>query len=184
VVHEAEPPWSAPPAPADGERRRILFAGSFAGDEPVEEVVEAARAVPHVDVLVTGDLRRRPPGLDDRAPANVKWLGFLPVEAYLETLWSAHAVLALSTEDTSVMRTAYEAVWAERPLLVSDWPELREVFPHAVHVVNDRAGIAAGFRAVLERHAELVAAAPAARRLQRDRWHRQLEALRAAVLEP
>jgi hypothetical protein len=28
----------------------------------------------------------------------------------------------------------------------SDWPALREVFPHAVHVPNTRAGIAFGVR--------------------------------------
>jgi glycosyl transferase family 1 len=178
VLHEAVPAWDPPRRAAPADRPRILFAGSFAGDEPSEEVVEAARAVPDVEVLVTGHPRRRPAGLRERAPANVTWLGLLRVEDYLATLRGADAVLALSTEDTSVMRTAYEAVWAERPLIVSDWPYLREVFPHAVHVANHRDGIAAGLRALLARGAELRAVAPAARRRQRARSAAQLAALR------
>ncbi len=181
VLHEAEPTWRSTPARPAPARPAVLFAGTFAADEPVAEVLAAARAVPDVEVRITGDLARRPAELEGIEPANVRWLGYLPRDAYLAALRDADAVLALSTEDTSVMRTACEAVWAERPLAVSDWPYLRETFPDAVHVGNDRDGIAGGLRLLAGRHAELVRAAPAARARQAARWRAQRDRLAAAL---
>jgi hypothetical protein len=68
-----------------------------------------------------------------------------------------------------------------RPLVTSDWPLSRELFPYAVHVRNDRRPIVAGLRSALARHAELAAAAPAALELQRERAERQLTRLREVV---
>jgi len=87
-------------------------------------------------------------------------------------------VLALSTEPTSVPRTAYEAVWAGRVPVVSDWPHLRALFPCATPARNDAAGLAAAIRTALARHAELRVAAPEARRLQSARSRAQLQVLR------
>jgi glycosyltransferase involved in cell wall biosynthesis len=173
VVHEAPPHWQPEPSSPLRARPQILFAGVFSRDEPVAEVIDAARRVPEVEVLVTGDPRKCPPGLRDAAPPNVRFLGFLPQPDYVRALLDADVVIALSTESTSVMRTAHEAVWAGRPLVVSDWPNLRDVFPHAIHVPNEGAGIAAGVRSAIERRDELVAAAPVARELQQERWRGQ-----------
>jgi len=79
------------------------------------------------------------------------------------------------------MRPAFEAIHAGRPLVVSDLPGLRQVLPHAIHVANDGASIAAAVRSALDRHASLVAAAPAARELQRARWDARIAALRTKL---
>ena len=111
------------------------------------------------------------------APANVEWVGFLGPRDYMDAIVAADAVLVLTTEPTSVVRGGYEAVWAHRPLVVSDFPGLRSVFPDAVHVANEAGAIARGIADARERHAELVAAAPGARTRQLDRWTAQLAAL-------
>jgi glycosyltransferase involved in cell wall biosynthesis len=183
ILHEAEPAWSVPaaseaPAPV---RNRVLFACIFSGDEPVGDVVEAARQVPEADVHITGDLRKCPAGLRESAPANVRFVGFLKGDDYVRALAGAGAVLALSTEPTSVMRTAHEAVWAGRPLIISRRPQLEELFPHAVQVPNDAAGIAEGIRSALARYPDLVASAPAARAHQEARWREQLDTLRSRL---
>jgi hypothetical protein len=66
------------------------------------------------------------------------------------------------------------AVYAIRPLVVSDWPVLREVFPYAGHVENSPQAIAVGMRAANARHAELVEATVLALEVQRSRCDRQL----------
>lgn len=180
VTHEA-PMLEPLPAAAPGERLRVLYVGRFAGDEPVAEVVRAAHLAPEVDILVTGDLDACPPDLAASAPANVTFVGFLDEERYLEALGSCHAVLALTTEPGSVMRAAYEAVYAGRPLVVSGWPIARELFACAVHVDNDAGSIAKGLAEVLDRHDELAAAAPRARRAQLERWNAQERALRGLI---
>jgi hypothetical protein len=91
----------------------------------------------------------------------------------------------LTTEPTSVVRAGFEAVYAGRPLIVSDWPELRESFPHAVYARDDEAGIARAMGEAVERHAELSQAAPAALAHTRRRWAGQLAELRKLLeLDP
>ena len=90
-------------------------------------------------------------------------------------------MLALATQPESVMRVACEAVWHGRPLVVSDLPINRTLFPHAIPVASTAAAIAAGVSDALVRHAELRARAPRARALQEARWDAQRAALQAAL---
>lgn len=184
IVHEAPIAWHGRPRAALRARPRVLFVCIFQRDEPVAAVIEAARLAPELDVEITGDLDRCPPELRERAPANVRFTGFLSGQRYESAVLDADLVLALTTEPSSVMRAGYEAVYAQRPLVVSGWPASRELFPHAVPVDNDAAGIAAGLRRAAAEHERLLAAAPAALALQRQRWERQLAALRRRLIDP
>jgi glycosyltransferase involved in cell wall biosynthesis len=181
ILHEAPVDRRAEPSDQLRRRPRVLFVCVFQRDEPVEEVLEAARRCPELDVHVTGDLAKCPSKVRQVAPTNVRFTGFLTGDDYEEAVLGADLVLALTTEPSSVVRAGYEAVYAERPLVVSDWPALREVFPHAVHVSNDAPGIAAGLRWAVAEHERLVRLAPEALALQRARWDDQLAALRAVI---
>ena len=130
---------------------------------------------------MTGDLRRLPESIRATAPPNVKFIGFLEGEHFTQAIANADVVLTLSTEPTSVMRAAYEAVYAGRPLVLSDWPVLREYFPFAVHAENTPEGVTAAVREALDRHAELVSLASVAMAAQRERWELQLGTLRACL---
>lgn len=181
IVHEPPIRWRVAPATSLRQPSRVLWVGIFAGDEPVDEVIDAARLVPDVEVQITGDLRRCPSGLRERAPQNVRFVGFLRGPEFQRAVEEADAVLTLTTLSSSVMRAGYEAIYAERPLIVTDWPNLREVFPHAVHVRNDAEAIADGIRHAIEHHAKLLARAPEALGLQEERWSAQLTTLRARL---
>jgi Glycosyl transferase 4-like domain len=177
VLHEAPPLWHvAPPRPLSG-RPRVLLVGILAPDEPLSEAVEAAGSVPEIDLLVTGDLRKVPERVRSLASDNVSFVGFLEGEHYRQALEEADVVLVLSDNPTAVMRSANEAVYAGRPLVVSDSELRRTLFPFAVLVGNDAVSIASGLREALERHAELVQSAPAAERLQHERWDDQIQTL-------
>ena len=71
------------------------------------------------------------------------------------------------------MRAAYEAVYAERPLVVSDWPLLRELFPEAIHARNDAESLAAAVVIAQAAHGRLVARAGSARARQVERFEAQ-----------
>lgn len=172
VVHEAPGDWEYEP-PARHRRLQVLYVGRFARDEPWEAVVAAAAALPHVDVHLTGDPNDAGVVLE-HLPANVRLVGYLDEARYREAVYGADLVVSLTTEPGSVMRAGCEAVWAGRPLVVSDWPAGRGAFPFAVHVGNSAGSLAAGIRRAASCYEELCADALAARRLQAARWEGQL----------
>ena len=185
VVHEPPAPWTAPghTGALSGPvgRAQVLFLGTYGRDEPVGELVEAARLLPEVELRVTGDPGAAPPGLLDELPSNVRLLGYLGPAEYQAEVLRADLAVVLTTEPTSVMRAGYEAVYARRPLLVSDWPGLRVVFPHAIHVPNTAQGIADGVRRAVHDLERLRGLAAPAREEQEQRWRAQLAELRSVV---
>jgi glycosyltransferase involved in cell wall biosynthesis len=178
LLHEAPGEWDLRPVPERPAKPVVLVVGIFGGDEPVAEVLTAAASVGDVGLRMTGDVGRLAPGVQASAPDNVSFVGFLGPADYRSAVYDAHVVLTLTTEPTSVMRAACEAVFAGRPLIVTDWPVLREFFPHAIHVHNDPADIARGIRLAVDQLADLAAIAPEAAAGQHRRWQAQLAALR------
>jgi glycosyltransferase involved in cell wall biosynthesis len=183
VVHEAPGPWicSHGRVLEPGIRPKVLFVSRFAGDEPVVEAIEAAAWASGVDFLVTGRLEDLPAGLREAASSNVSFVGYVPEEQYRRLVEEADVVLALTTEPTSAMRAACEAVYAAKVLVVSDWSLDRELFPYAVHTANDARSIAASVESAVTNHEELQSHAGQARRLQLERFGSQLAGL-ATVL--
>jgi len=173
------PPEAPVRAPQHEASSGVLFVSTFAPAEPLAAVLAVAAALPDVRFRITGDVRRRPPGMP--SPPNVEWLGYLAADDYRRTLGRSAVILSLTTRQQAVLRSAYEAVYALRPLVVSDWPHMRELFPNAIHVTNDASAIAAGVREACARRGELEAAAADARTRQVRRWEGQLSALREVL---
>lgn len=134
----------------------IVMVSSFAPDEPLEAVLEAARRLPEIGFYVTGDPVQGFKRLPATLPANLTLTGFLPDDQYYGLLRSAQAVMALTTEDHTNQRGACEAVWVERPVITSDWPFLREAFHlGTVHVANTPDGIVQGVLQMRAEHGRL-----------------------------
>jgi glycosyltransferase involved in cell wall biosynthesis len=178
VVHEPPPTWEID-EPASLAQPRILVLGTLSADEPVEAAVDAARLLPDLRFEFTGDVRKRTLA---SVPDNVSFLGFLRGDDYVAALERASVTVVLTTWlGWAVPRSAYDAVYALRPLVASDSAVLRPLFPAAIFVQNDPGALAEGIRESIRRHDELVAAAPAARETQTERWRTQLELLRALI---
>jgi hypothetical protein len=126
-VHD--PPVTVPSAPRHDE---VVFPASWFPDEPIEELLAAARALPAQRFAITG---KPPAGLD--APANVRLTGFLSRADYLALLAGAPVVLALTTRVDSMQRAAYEAVGAGRPVVASDTKALRGYLGDAATYAGD-----------------------------------------------
>ena len=186
VLHEAPPHWTvSDPRPLDGGRPQVLFSCVFAQDEPVDDVVEAARRVPEVDIAITGDPRRASEGQLDSLPPNVRLTGWLDQEAYAAEVDRCDILLALTDEPTSVMRAAYEAGYARRVLVLSGTPVMTALFPEAVPTGNDAESLAVSLRDAVARHDELRSSLDQVRERQRRRWSEQEDALRDVLgLDP
>jgi glycosyltransferase involved in cell wall biosynthesis len=145
-------------APAPCRAPRVVVVNTFSLDEPVDELLSAARALPEARFFVTGDRRHaRAPWLAN-APANVTFTGFIPEEDYAGLLRAADVVAVFTTHDHTMQRGAYEAVALGKPLVTSDWGLLRETFSRGtVHVANEGPAIAAGIRLALANAKQLAA---------------------------
>ncbi len=118
----------------------VAFVSTFAEDEPLEAVLQAADLLPDVNFYITGDKRKKPVSFFENAPANVTFTGFLdPDKQYPGLLRAADAIMVLTTRDFTLQLGGCEATAVGKPLVTSDWPYLREVFPKGTVYVSDTA---------------------------------------------
>jgi glycosyltransferase involved in cell wall biosynthesis len=124
----------------------------------VAAVIEAARLVPDVEFRLTGDERRVPVAVRQRAPDNAIFTGWLDYTKFLGELLAADVVAVFSTDPHIMNRAAFEAVGLERPLVLSDLPGLRSRFgPAALFSPNDPRAMADAVLLALGRQEELAA---------------------------
>jgi glycosyltransferase involved in cell wall biosynthesis len=138
------PPQLGPKELQD-ESARTKFAvaviSSFASDEPIEEVIGAAKILAETTTFyVTGDPSRLPSRrLSDwkQTANNVIFTGFLNQRDYISLLKKVDAVMVLTNRHYNMLSGAHEALALEKPLITSDWPPLREYFSAGTTYVNN-----------------------------------------------
>jgi hypothetical protein len=127
----------------------VTVVNSWSPDEPIDAVLSAAESLPEISFHVTGPRAgvrqlRRP------TPLNVRFTGLLSQTSYNGLLARCDAVLCLTTHDNTMQNGACEALLVETPIVISDWPILRQYFEAAaVYVDNTPAGIVEGLRRLL-----------------------------------
>ena len=164
------------------EQFLVAVVCSFNYDEPVAEMVAAARSLPDVRFLMTGDPRYLSADLKRDLPGNLSLTGFLRDSAYAGLLTSADVVMTLTTRDHTMLRAAYEAIYQGTPVIVSDSPLLRAQFgAGAIHVDNTAGGIIDAVRRMQRDHERFRAGAATLRTQKLERWSKTLAELRAAV---
>lgn len=119
-----------PPCVADLSGPFVVFPASFAADEPIAELIEAARLCPEVTFVVTGNPKRyADQNAIRQSPVNLRFVGYLPWGEFDGLIANATAVLALTRFDGIQLSVCGEAVGAGRPLVCSGTPLLRRLFP-------------------------------------------------------
>lgn len=153
------------------DRFTVMVVSTFATDEPLDQIVEAARSLSDVHFYVTGNLERADPRVVARAPGNVEFTGFIPDEVYYGTMGTADAVLCLTTRDNTMQRGACEALSMGRPVITSDWELLRRYFSQGtVHVDSTADAIAEGVRRMRSEHQRMTAEIRDLQRRQHEEW--------------
>ena len=129
----------------------VVMVCSFGIDEPIEAMIEAAKGLPDVNFHVTGNPAHLDPRLAKALPSNVRLTGFLATPSYGSLVKQADVVMTLTTKDHTMLRGAWEAVYLGTPVIVSDWPVLRQSFDQgAIHVENTTNGIRNGLVRMLD----------------------------------
>lgn len=153
---------------------------SFTEDEPLAEIFDAARSLPDVSFYMTGDTKFLNREIAQRRPENLKLTGFISDEAYGSLLSRASVVMSLTTRDHTMLRGAWEAIYQGTPVIVSDWPCLREAFTAGAKFANNSAeGIAEAIKSCQSDLVALRSGALASRSQRLERWH----AIKAELLQ-
>ncbi len=160
----------------------IVVVNTFAKDEPLYEVLEAAKDLPEIQFYVTGKKKMAAPEALAGAPANVHFTDFLPDEAYYALLDTSQAIMCLTTRNHTMQRGACEALSIGKPIIISDWPLLRAYFHKGtVYVSNTGGGIRQGVLKMKERYHQYQAEIKDLQTAQRLEWQEKIEALTGLV---
>ena len=115
----------------------VAVISSFAYDEPLQAVFDAASQLPDVYFYVTGDKKNADKNVLIKKPDNVIFTGFLDYNTYVDLLQKVDVIMDLTTENTSIVAGAYEAVALEQPLITSNWIPLRRYFNKGTIYINN-----------------------------------------------
>lgn len=129
------------------KRFNITVINTFASDEPLEPVLEAAERFKDVEFFILGDtsLARKSPL--KAAPDNVAFTGYLLGDTYWSRLRSSRGIIALTRFRHSLLAGAQEAMFMGKPLIVSKQPALTDYFTKgAIFVDNSPQSLVDGVR--------------------------------------
>jgi hypothetical protein len=160
VLFLENPPLIVPPVDsgfvACHGKFRVTVVSTFAGDEPLDLVVEAARSLQDVCFFILGDTKLAKKELMDSAPQNVVFTGYLVGNDYWAQLHSSQAILTLTTNPHSLVSGGTEGLHIHKPLILSRQPALLDYFTKGTVFIDHEIGsIVDGVQQVLEHQSVL-----------------------------
>ncbi len=143
-------------APEEASQYPVMVVNTFAPDEPVQPVLDAARALPEVKFYVTGNTQLAGSAMIASAPENVVFTGFLGREDYWKTMSASRAVIVLTTYPYSLLGGAQDGMVLGIPLILSHQPSLTDYFTKgAVFIENTADGIIKGIEEIRQQETTL-----------------------------
>jgi hypothetical protein len=106
----------------------VAVISTFAYDEPLQAVLDAASELPNVYFYITINKKNAEKKLLIKKSDNVVLTGFLDYNIYVDLLQKVDVIMDLTTDNKSLVAGAYEAVALEQPLITSNWIPLRRYF--------------------------------------------------------
>lgn len=172
------PPFSAPEKPTS-QHFSVMVIATYADDEPILEIIDAARDVGS-DYLFkfTGNDRKLSDDVKVNLPPNVELTGFLPEETYWSLMNSSDVVLDLTLMPDCLVCGAYEALSLDKPMILSESPAAKELFSDACLLTKPEAkAIAKAVRVARATSVEMNRAVPEVAVRFVTEWKRRAEAL-------
>lgn len=160
----------------------FTYVGTFADDEPVEILIEAARRLPHIHLYILGDKSRAKREWVENAPTNVEFTGYLHKEQYWSRLYNSRAVIALTTHANSLLGGAQDGMFINKPLIISDQETLREYFiKGTVFIKNTPSAAVEGIEHVLRDGFRLETEINELREELSERWQKNFRHLQDVI---
>jgi hypothetical protein len=157
----------------------IVLISTFAGDEPFETVVAAARRLASdAHFYVTGNPARLTEQQRAEIPPNMTLTGFLAEQDYWNLLSSCDSIMDLTTMDNCLVCGAYEAIAVDKPLILSANAASVETFHgFGEFTDNTEAGIVDAVLRFKSRRTEIEGTFPRRKAEFERQWSGQAEAL-------
>lgn len=167
----------------EGAPPLALVPCSFAKDEPIEQLLEAARRTPDVRYVVTGNPRKAHEEMVAGAPPNVEFPGYISKQDFDTLLHSCDLLVGLTTLEGVQLSAANEGVAAGKPMVLSHTQTLRSLFAGGSVFVDplDAGSIANGVEDALGRRAQLEAGMRDLRLRRDERWLKQAREVNAFI---
>lgn len=164
-----------PPGPKTTGTFDVAVIATYAADEPVAAIFEAAReAGEGFRFHVTGNHAKLEPAVRSLAPPNVHFTGFLDDTNFWMLLRDCDAVMDLTLADNCLVCGAYEALAVGTPLVLSGSPASRELFAEAAcYVDNSPRSIVDALHEARQHSAELRANVVTVRERMTVQWQYQ-----------
>ena len=137
-----------------GEKNIVLIC-TFAVDEPYEEVMDAFTEQKNTTLYVTG---RTPAEMKEKYVTfdNIIFTGFTPREDYFALLAAADGFIALTTRESCLLCSGYEAVSFGKPFITTGTNALRNYFSKGtVYTENHKEAIEESYQDLLANYPEL-----------------------------
>lgn len=156
----SDPPPTIPALSDEGQKfldeEYVVVINSFSPDEAVGEMLSAAARIPEVKFYVTGNTDRAKADWLANSPVNVTFTGWLPDDQYWYLLKHANALVSLTTNDNTILRGGWEAMYLGQPLFISKTQTLMDYFHSGtVFVKNTPDEIAEGIASGLAIESQL-----------------------------
>lgn len=153
------------------DMKYCVYSNSYAVDEPLEEVINAAKLLEgKVKIIITGRIPKSREHLRQQPYTNIIFTDFLSDNEYNRLIANAQCVLALTTEESTLLCANYEALSVNTPLITSDTRVIREYFLQSVvYTKNSSNDIANSIEICLEQELKIK------RQMLELKHHKELE---------
>jgi len=135
------------------KKKKVLFVTTFDDDEPINEMLEAAKSLDSVNVYLTGNYKKKfsESEVIEFKRHDIIFTGFVPNSVYETLLCESDLVVVLTDKDLILNCGAYEALSLNKPLILSNTKTLKSYFggPGIIYVNNSRLDILGGINEAL-----------------------------------
>ena len=131
----------------------VIVPWSFSADEPIRELVQAAKLLPHTKFVMTWFAEKMPDDIRNNLPDNLLLTGYLDEKVFNTVFSHAGSALVLTTREGTQPSGASEAIVLGIPLIISDMETTRKLYGDMpVYVKNDTNGILGGIKTAFDEH--------------------------------
>jgi glycosyltransferase involved in cell wall biosynthesis len=163
----------------------IVFVSTFSYDEPIEEVIEAARLLPNdYHIHITGNYKKYSnlKQIQEMKPSNINLTGFLSEEDYLNLLSSADIIMVITDQEHTLTCGAYEAVALCKPMVLGNTETIKNYFSKgAIYTPITPKDISNSILICANNKATLTNDAAALRDILHTNWKHRFEHITATI---
>jgi glycosyltransferase involved in cell wall biosynthesis len=162
----------------------IAVISSFAKDEPISNVLEAASELPTIFFYITGNKSNASKALVKKKLENVFFTGFLDHQDYVDLLHFVDSIMVLTDRYETMLSGAYEAVSAEKPLISYTSRPIRRYFSKGtIYMNNSPSDIKKAIKEVQEKKEILSEGMRQLKKQRTDEWEQKIESFKSLIMD-